>query len=239
MTLTETIEIGGYALSCTPMQPEDVPRLHELSVSVSWPHRAADWQMLLALGRGWAARDDIGRIVGSAMWFPHGEGVASIGMVITSPRLQDHGAGRWLMRRVLDETRGRVRVLNATKAAFRLYVALGFKTLATVHQQNGTLGTVPAFPAGARAMRPEDRAAILALDAAALGAARNPIIEAVLDAAEAGTVIERDGRLAGIRADPPLWPGPGHRPGGGAGRQRCHGFVRAADGAASGRIPAP
>jgi ribosomal protein S18 acetylase RimI-like enzyme len=196
--MTETIEIGGYGLTSTPLQLEDVPRLHELSVSVSWPHRAADWEMLLHLGRGWAARDDIGRIVGSAMWFPYGTDLASIGMVITSPRLQENGAGRWLMRRVFDETRGRVRMLNATKAAFRLYVSLGFKTLATVNQQNGVVGDVPAFAAAARAMRPEDRARILELDRAALGAPRSGVLDAVLNAAEAGTVTESDGRITGF-----------------------------------------
>lgn len=198
MTLSETIEIGGYELTCGPMRTEDVPRLHELSVSVSWPHRAADWDMLLRLGQGWVARDDIGRIVGSAMWFPYGAGVASIGMVITSPRLQENGAGKWLMQRVLSETTGRARMLNATKAAFRLYVSLGFKQLATVNQQNGTVGEVPDFPATARPMRPEDRGQIAALDQAALGAPRPEVLAAVLDAAETGSVIERDGRVVGF-----------------------------------------
>ena len=111
MTLTETIEIGGYALSCTPMQPEDVPRLHELSVSVSWPHRASDWAFALSLGQGWVARDPIGRVLGSAMWFPLSDAVVSVGMVITSPRLQVNGTGRWLMGRILADTAGRARVL--------------------------------------------------------------------------------------------------------------------------------
>lgn len=198
MTQTETIEIGGYELTCGAMRPEDLPRLHELSVSVSWPHRAADWDMLLRLGHGWVARDDIGRIFGSAMWFPYGIGLASIGMVITSPRLQENGAGKWLMQRVLSETQGRARMLNATKAAFRLYVSLGFKQLATVNQQNGIVGEVPDFPATARPMRPEDRAQILALDQAALGAPRPEVLAAVLDAAEAGSVIERNGKLVGF-----------------------------------------
>ena len=154
--------------------------------------------MLLRLGQGWVARDDIGRIVGSAMWFPYGAGVASIGMVITSPRLQENGAGKWLMQRVLRQTTGRARMLNATKAAFRLYVSLGFKQLATVNQQNGTVGEVPDFPATARPMRPEDRSQIAALDQAALGAPRAEVLAAVLDAAEAGSVIERDGRLSGF-----------------------------------------
>lgn len=198
MIQAQTIEIGGYELTCSPMRPEDVPRLHELSVAVSWPHRAADWEMLLRLGHGWVARDDIDRIVGSAMWFPYGKNIASIGMVVTSPRLQENGAGKWLMQRVLRDTHGRARMLNATKAAFRLYVSLGFRQLATVNQQNGIVGAVPGFPAIARPMRPEDRAQIMALDAAALGAPRFDVLTAILDAAEAGCVIEQDGRMTGF-----------------------------------------
>ncbi|MTH78445.1 GNAT family N-acetyltransferase [Paracoccus aestuariivivens] len=179
------------------MTPADIPRLHELSVSVSWPHRADDWAMAIGLGHGWVARDQIGRIFGSAMWFPFSQNVASIGMVITSPRLQDQGAGRWLMRRVLDETHGRARVLNATKEAYRLYVSLGFQTLARVAQMNGIVTDCPEYPLGARAMQPADRAQILQLDTDAMGVARPEVMAAVLAVSE-GLVIERAGRITGF-----------------------------------------
>jgi hypothetical protein len=132
------------------------------------------------------------------MWFPFGPKVASIGMVITSPRLQENGAGRWLMKHALAATNGRARMLNATKAAFRLYVSLGFKTLATVHQQNGIVTHVPGYPDHARSMRPEDLARIRELDQAAMGMPRPEILSAVFDVIEGGTVIERDGRLTGF-----------------------------------------
>lgn len=198
MQIAETIDVGGFELALTPMTPADIPRLHELSVSVSWPHRAEDWAMMLRLGTGWAARDQIGRVLGSAMWFPFGPQVVSIGMVITSPRLQENGAGRWLMRHVLAATNGRTRMLNATKEAIRLYVSLGFKTLATVHQQNGIVTHVPEYPDHARTMRPGDLDRIRALDLAAMGVPRPEILSAVLDAVETGTVIERDGRVEGF-----------------------------------------
>jgi GNAT superfamily N-acetyltransferase len=197
MDISSTVEIGGYQLECCPMTVADIPRLHELSVSVSWPHRADDWAMALALGRGWVARDPIGRVLGSAMWFPLSEDVASVGMVITSPKLQENGTGRWLMGRILSETAGRARVLNATKEAYRLYVSLGFRTLAEVSQMNGIITACPDFPCHARPMRPEDRAAILALDEAAMGLSRRAVIETVLALSE-GLVIERAGRIEGF-----------------------------------------
>ncbi|WP_225612585.1 GNAT family N-acetyltransferase [Paracoccus sp. PAR01] len=197
MDIAETIDIAGYELSLEPMTVEDIPRLHELSVAVSWPHRADDWAMVIGLGHGWVARDQIGRVFGSAMWFPFSDSVASIGMVITSPRLQENGAGGWLMRRVLAETQGRARVLNATKEAFRLYVSLGFKTLAAVHQMNGVVTSVPEFPATARTMRDADRAAVLRLDTDAMGVARPEVMAALL-AVSQGMVIERDGQIVGF-----------------------------------------
>lgn len=197
MQAAELSFIGGYELSCMPMVHDDIPRLHELSVSVSWPHRADDWDMILELGHGWVAKDPIGRVLGSAMWFPFGDSVASIGMVITSPRLQENGAGRWLMQRVLEDTQGRARVLNATREAYRLYLSLGFQTLAEVSQMNGVLTAVPDYPRGARSMTAQDHAEIQNLDAAAFGAARPQLMAAVLSRSE-GMVLQRDGRIAGF-----------------------------------------
>ena len=197
METADTVEIGGYHLDCSPMTEADIPRLHELSVAVSWPHRADDWALALSLGSGWVARDQIGRVLGSAMWFPLSDSVASVGMVITSPRLQENGTGRWLMRRILAETAGRARVLHATKQAYRLYVSLGFRVLTAVSQMNGIVGKVPDAASTARAMTAADHGAIHALDTAAMGVARPQAIAAILALSE-GLVIERQGEVQGF-----------------------------------------
>jgi GNAT superfamily N-acetyltransferase len=193
--LTKTLD--SYELTRTDMLLEDVPRLLELSIGVNWPHRPKDWELAICLGRGYVARDEIGRVLGSGMWFPMGPKLASIGMVITSPRLQDHGAGRWLMQHVLADTVGRGKVLNATKAAYRLYLSLGFTPRATVFQHHGIATHVPDAPDLAEQMQPDDAAAIVALDAAAYGANRAPVFERLFPISE-GTVIRRDGKLAGF-----------------------------------------
>jgi hypothetical protein len=126
-----------------------------------------------------------------------GDGLASIGMVITSPRLQDHGAGRWLMHHILDRVEPRGKVLNATKAAYRLYLSLGFEPRQTVHQHQGVVTMLPNGPTQARPFRKEDIEAIIALDAAAYGAERSPVFERILPVSE-GTVIERAGRVHGF-----------------------------------------
>ncbi len=194
----QTMQLDTYELRMSPMTAEDVPLLHELSVSVGWPYRKDDWLSYIDLGQGVVARDEIGRILGSAMWMAMGPELATIGAVITSPRLQSNGTGRWLMGHVLDQTAAhRGLVLNATKASYRLYLSLGFQSVATVYQHNGIVRALPSAPGGTRAMRPEDAAQIHTLDTAAFGIARPHVLRAILPIAS-GRVLERDGQITGF-----------------------------------------
>ena len=197
MQAAPTIVLDSYELALSPMTIEDVPLLHELSIGVSWPHRPKDWELLISLGEGFVARDPIGRILGSAMWFPMGDRLAMVGMVITSPRLQDHGAGRWLMHHILDLVGSRGKVLNSTKAAYRLYLSLAFEPRQTVYQHQGMVTALPDGPTSARPLRKEDADAIIALDAAAYGADRSRVFDRILPVS-AGTVIERAGHVRGF-----------------------------------------
>ena len=197
MRANYTKALDNYEFTCDPMLEVHVPQLHELSIAVNWPHRPRDWELVINLGRGYLARDEIGRVLGSAMWFPMGTSLATIGMVITSPRLQDHGAGRWLMEHVLADTTGRSKVLNATKAAYRLYLSLGFSPRATVFQHQGIASKVPDGPNYALPMLGDHQQGILALDALAFGADRQAVFERLFAVSE-GTVILRDGVVRGF-----------------------------------------
>lgn len=193
--------LQSYELTLRDLQDQDVGKLHQLSVGVGWPHRPDDWRMLLKLGKGFAGCDKIGRIVGSAMWFPMGEDFATIGMVITSPQLQALGGGRWLMNHIMQQCHGRRLQVNVPRAAYRLYESLGFRPVAVVHQHQGGAidpGEVPV-PADAR-LRPleaADLADMSRLDQAAFGADRAAILAELLTRSD-GTVLERDGRVAGF-----------------------------------------
>ncbi|MHA6962530.1 GNAT family N-acetyltransferase [Zobellella denitrificans] len=193
--------LQSYELTLRDLQDQDVGKLHQLSVGVGWPHRPDDWRMLLKLGKGFAGCDKIGRIIGSAMWFPMGEDFATIGMVITSPQLQALGGGRWLMNHVMQQCHGRRLQVNVPRAAYRLYESLGFRPVAVVHQHQGGAidpGEVPV-PADAR-LRPleaADLADICRLDQSAFGADRAAILAELLTRSD-GTVLERDGQVAGF-----------------------------------------
>ncbi len=200
-----------YDLTLQDLHDVHVGKLHELSVMVGWPHRPDDWHLLQQVGQGVVGCDKIGRIVSSAMWFPMGDDFATIGMVITSPRLQALGAGRWLMEYVLDQCEGRQLRLNATRAAYRLYESLSFRPVARVHQHQGEAvdpGEVPV-PAGARIRKIEaaDLDAVIRLDTAAYGADRTPILNALLARSD-GFILMRDGQVAGFALCRPF--GRGH-----------------------------
>ncbi len=193
--------LDSYELRAVPMALADIPQLHELSIAVIWPHRPEDWELAIRHGTGLVARDEIERVVGSAMWFPFGETHAAVGMVITSPRLQEHGTGRWLMNLLMEQAGNRGLVLNATRAAYRLYLSLGFHPLSPVFQHNGEVTVKPdpiSLPGAViRPKAPEDRAAVMALDEAAFALPREGVLADLFDLSH-GMVIERGGVVSGF-----------------------------------------
>jgi GNAT superfamily N-acetyltransferase len=195
---TESIQLESFELTVRELADFDVEKLHLLSVSVGWPHRPADWQMLSEVGQGVVALDQIGRVFGSAMWFPFGQDFATVGMVITSPRLQTYGTARWLMKHVLAHTGPRALGLNATRAARRLYLSMGFTAEAVVHQCQGeaVLSTPAPKLAGAmlRQVGPDDLMELSALDRLAFGTDRSALLARLLEISK-GVVLFRDNRI--------------------------------------------
>ncbi len=176
----ERLQIDAFAIQIGDVVHADLEQLHTLSISVGWPHRGADWQFLREVGKGVVATDDIGRIMSSAMWFRHSPELATIGMVITSPRLQTQGTGLWLMEYALKDLEGFNLRLNATRAAQRLYLSLGFKPEKTVYQCQGVVTNPPAehpVSGDLRALTDDDLAAAIALDASAFGVSRAVLME--------------------------------------------------------------
>ena len=197
----QVLQLDNFEVQVVPITPESRPFLHELTVSVLWPHRHSDLDFLIGQGRGYLALDEIGRPVGSAMHFPMGEDFALLGMMVTPPRLQARGGGRFLLRRILRDCAGRDLRLNATRSGYRLYREEGFIDVGKVWQHQGVVGEVPAIdpPPGIeiRAIAPEDGPAIAAMDAQAFGADRAPILAALI-AAGRGLIALRAGRPCGF-----------------------------------------
>lgn len=203
------LRIDAFDTRVGPLGTAQRHLLHELTVGVLWPHRDHDLDTLLSLGRGYLATDEIGRPVGSAMYFDAGEDFAMLGMMVTVPRLQARGAGKWLLQRIMADCAGRDLRLSATRSGYRLYAAAGFQPVCTIRQQQGIARVphlAPLPEVEIRAMEPQDAAALRALDAAAFGASRERVLDALL-ALSQGVVALRDGKVCAFALERPFGKG--------------------------------
>jgi len=194
------LRIDAYDASAKPLRMAQRQLLHELTVGVLWPHRPRDLDLFLSLGQGYLAVDEIGRPLGSAMYFPTGDDFAMLGMMVTVPRLQARGAGKWLLQRVMADCAGRDLRLSATHSGYRLYAAAGFRPVGIIRQQQGMardIGPVDAPGILVRDLQAEDDAGLRALDANAYGAKRTRVLDALLPLST-GTVALRDGAVCGF-----------------------------------------
>ncbi|MFB9971535.1 GNAT family N-acetyltransferase [Pseudoroseomonas cervicalis] len=183
-----------------PLRQADLAAAQGLSAAVSWPHRLEDWQFLHALGQGVAAEAE-GRLLGTAMGWRFGAAQGALGLVIVAPEARGRGLGRALTEAVLAGLEGRGVTLHATADGFPLYASQGFVPLGEVVQHQGAAFSVGLVPLekGER-LRPlgrNDAALLAALDEAATGLSRGPVLEALLAVAE-GVVLERDGAPCGL-----------------------------------------
>ena len=198
--MNDTLRIDSFEAQAVPLGAKDRNLLHELTVGVFWPHRAADLDQLMAVGEGYLSLDEIGRPVGSAMRFPAGDDFAMLGMMVTPPRLQARGGGRFLLRRIIEDCDGRDLRLNATRSGYRLYQEAGFERVRTVFQHQGHLRTVPEVEVDPQIeiveITPEHHAAVHELDRAAFGADRRPVIDALLGVST-GIIAMRAGQPCG------------------------------------------
>jgi len=199
--MQNSVRLKSFELVAQDITTVQIDLLHGLSMGVRWPHRPKDWELLLKTGQGLVAVDGIGRVFGSAMWFPYGDDFATIGMVITSPRNQAQGNGRWLMDQVLERCAGRHLSLNATPAAHSLYISMGFADEATVYQCQGevalALPQLPPLEGEIVRLSMEDFDEINQLDSSAFGVDRRALLRLIADTAKI-CGLRRNGRLVGF-----------------------------------------
>ncbi len=192
------IEPSGtdMAVSLSSFERGDLDAAVALSQAEGWPHTRDDWALLASVGEGVVARDGA-TLIGTAFWVPYGLGMASIGMVMVTPSRRGAGIGRMLMQRALDNTSGRTLRLVSTKAGYSLYRTLGFVDGGKIFKLQGQASMAALGPRnGVLAAQPGDHASIYALDKAAFGADRSPLIAALLDVGD--TVVLRDPFITGF-----------------------------------------
>ncbi|MCX8997310.1 GNAT family N-acetyltransferase [Rhizobiaceae bacterium BDR2-2] len=169
----------------------DPGHLHALSMTVRWPYRADEWLFLRDCGHGRAALDEIDRVVATAMLFPYGDrpcgdGLATLGAVIVSPRFQRQGVAPWLIRQLVEASPARSYRLNATEVSRRLFSCLGFQpTGQRVYRNRGRVhcpadAAVLVRPARIGRLDVSRLAAVIEVDRKAFGASRGRLLQRLL-----------------------------------------------------------
>jgi GNAT superfamily N-acetyltransferase len=183
------------------MQAGDLPSALELTQAENWPHRAEDWEFHHRLGRGWAACDDNGALLGTASWWAYGDAFGSVGLVVVDRKQQGKGIGRQLMEAIIEDAGPRALQLVATNAGLKLYRQCGFREHGGIEQRQGipALRSAVAKPSGMtlRFVTANDLGALGDLDAAAFGAPRHELIKSV-GSAGTGVLTKEGGRLTGF-----------------------------------------
>ncbi|RVT95891.1 N-acetyltransferase [Rhodovarius crocodyli] len=168
-----------------PFTAGDIPAAHALSQSVGWPHRLEDWSLMAGCGEGLA----LGDLSACALFWRMGEAAASIGLVMVDPARQGQGIGRRLMQAVLEPLAGCSVSLVSTRAGEPLYRSLGFEPSHRQRQHQGVaLETAPLA-----ATCPGDLDSALALDMAAHGAGRAPVLRALWPVSQAVMLADGSG----------------------------------------------
>lgn len=196
----ERIRLDSYNATIRPITPDDRALLHELTLSVFWRHKTRDLDLFMSLGQGYIALDEIGRPLGSAVYYPSGPDFAAFGLMATIPRLQAQGVGRRLLRRILKDCEGRDLRIMATKSVYWLSETAGFVPVGTIWQHEGVarLAHLPDPVPGLEVcpLKASHMPVVNALDARAYGADREIMLNKLLDLSE-GVVAMRDGVVRG------------------------------------------
>jgi GNAT superfamily N-acetyltransferase len=189
------------ALPITRLAAADLPACLDLAADRGWQPDPRKWAMLLERCEVYGIRDPAGGLAGSVTLTRYGRRLAIVSMMLVASRHGRRGLGRRLMTHVLERAQDTTVFLYATPCGRPLYEQLGFRSVGAITTFVGRFGGGPA--GGTRHAEPGDGEAILALDAAALGADRGHLLAAYFRLAEQVRVIERDGALRGYAVAAP------------------------------------
>jgi GNAT superfamily N-acetyltransferase len=187
------------------LAPSDLDACLVLAADRGWTPEPRKWALMFDAGDVYGIRDPAGGLAGTVTLTRYGSELAVVSMMLVAARHERRGLGRRLMIHALAAAGDATVSLYATAFGRRLYERLGFRAIGAVTTLIGRFTGGPA--GGSRAAEPRDRDAIAALDAAAIGADRTPLLGAYLGIADEVRVVERDGVVCGYAAAAPAGGG--------------------------------
>jgi GNAT superfamily N-acetyltransferase len=180
--------------------PEHLEGCMRLVESAKWNQNAADWRLMLQIGRGWGLSLADGTLVASTVALLYGQGFAWVSMVLVLPEHQRKGYASRLLAVAIDDLKGRglTPILDATPAGREVYRQQGFHDTWSF-KRYVSRQRAGAPDAAVRKIRASDWTGILRLDREAFGASREPLLRALASRLpEAALARERGGRIAGF-----------------------------------------
>jgi GNAT superfamily N-acetyltransferase len=186
-----------------PLGPQHLPGCLELSKAAHWNQNAADWRLMLEIGRGYGLSLSDGTLAATTLALPYGARFAWVSMVLVLPEHRRKGYATQLLKRALADLDAdqRAAILDATPAGHEVYAEEGFRD--TWGFRRFALEALrpggAADPAGVRPLEPRDWSRIAPLDAEAFGADRTRLLKALaIRLPAAALVCERAGEVAGF-----------------------------------------
>lgn len=165
-----------------PLGEEHLAGCVALSKSAHWNQNEADWRLMLRTGHGWGITLADGTLAASTLVLPYGGDFAWVSMVLVDPAHRRKGYASRLLRTAIADlgNRGLTPILDATPAGREVYRREGFEDRWGFSRLalNGVF-CVPVTENEVRPLRDSDWRWILALDAAAFGASREPLLRAL------------------------------------------------------------
>ena len=183
----------------------DLPAACALVAEAGWNQNAADWQIFLELGSAIGLKNE-GSLVATAATLPYPSGFGWISMVLVTSAFRRRGIATRLLEECISRLveAGMIPVLDATPAGRQVYRPLGFRDGWPIQRWRRLRDVVVPKSNEAKSLEEEDWPDVLALDAAAFGCDRSPLLERLRRRSQGfacvvggqGFLLGREGRVA-------------------------------------------
>lgn len=165
--------IDGGDLRIVALDAGDVADAVKLSTEAGWNQVAADWAMMLKIGKGFGIRDE-GRLVASGLALSHPPDFGWVSMVLVTETHRRLGLAKALLQHLIAhlEALGLTPMLDATPQGRAIYLPLGFHDIEPISRWRRPGRPVRLLPEQA----PIDLDHVKRSDRMAFGADRSAIL---------------------------------------------------------------